>query len=55
MSYPWKKNKEPKRKKYAKPKITAISVKNAPDFLAKTDEEILQFFKERISKEEKAQ
>jgi len=36
-----------KKKKYFTPKITSIRVKNAADFLKKSDEEIIQFLKEK--------
>ena len=36
-----------KKKKYTPPKLIRIPVKNAADFLTKSDEEIRQFFKEK--------
>ncbi len=44
-----------KKKKYSSPKITTIRVRNAADFLTKSEEEILQFLKERVHKDEKTQ
>ena len=42
---------EKEKKKYTQPKLTRIPVKNAADFLTKTDEEICRFLKEKVPKE----
>lgn len=39
-----------KKKKWETPRVTTIRVKNAADFLAKSDEEIRQFLKEKLPK-----
>lgn len=44
-----------KKKRWEKPRLTTIRVKNAADFLTKTDEEIHQFLKKKLPKEEKAE